>query len=47
MNENILKKDFGNVKEETEICFEYQLKPLKELLKLHEIDFSNISKYPF
>lgn len=47
MNETIMKKEFGNVKEETDICFEYQLKPLRELLKLAEIDFSKISKYPF
>jgi hypothetical protein len=47
MNETIMKKEFENVKEETDICFEYQLKPLRKLLKLAEIDFSKISKYPF
>jgi hypothetical protein len=47
MNETVLVKDFGNVNEETDLCFEYQIKPLRELLKLTEIDFSQISKLPF
>ncbi len=47
MNETILTKDFGNVNEETDLCFEYQIKPLRELLKLKDIDFSKLTKIPF
>jgi hypothetical protein len=47
MNETVLVKDFGNVNEETDLCFEYQIKPLRELLKLTEIDFSQITQLPF
>jgi hypothetical protein len=47
MNETILTKDFGNVNEETDLCFEYQMKPLRELLKLADIDFSTMTKLPF
>ncbi len=47
MNETILVKDFGNVNEETDLCFEYQMKPLRELLKLTDIDFSTMTKLPF
>jgi hypothetical protein len=47
MNETVLTKDFGNVNDETDLCFEYQIKPLRELLKLTEVDFSQISKLPF
>jgi len=36
----ILTKDFGNVNEDTDVCFEYQMKPLRELLKITEIDFT-------
>jgi len=47
MNETVLVKDFGNVNEETDLCFEYQVKPLRDLLKLTDIDFSQLSKLPF
>ena len=40
MNETVLTKDFGNVNDETDLCFEYQIKPLRELLKFTEVDFS-------
>ena len=43
----ILSKDFGNVNEDTDVCFEYQMKPLRELLKIKEIDFSALTKLPF
>jgi len=43
----ILSKDFGNVNEDTDVCFEYQMKPLRELLKIKEIDFSILTKLPF
>jgi hypothetical protein len=47
MDETALIKDFGNVNYETDLCFEYQLKSLRDLLKLTEFDFSKISKVPF
>lgn len=43
----ILTKDFGNVNEDTDVCFEYQMKPLRELLKIKEIDFSKLTHLPF
>lgn len=47
MQNTILSKDFGNVNEDTDVCFEYQMKPLRELLKIKDIDFSKLSKLPF
>ena len=47
MDNTILSKDFGNVNEETDVCFEYQMKTLRELLKIKDIDFSTLSKLPF
>jgi hypothetical protein len=43
----LLSKDFGNVNEDTDVCFEYQMKPLRELLKIKEIDFSKLTSLPF
>ena len=43
----LLTKDFGNVIEDSDLCFEYQMKPLKELLKIKDIDFSVLTKLPF
>ena len=47
MDNTILSKDFGNVNEDTDVCFEYQMKPLRALLKIKEIDFSLLQKLPF
>ena len=47
MNDTVLSKNFGNVNEETDLCFEYQIKPLRDLLKLTDIDFSKMTKIPF
>ena len=47
MNDTVLSKDFGNVNEDTDLCFEYQIKPLRDLLKLTDIDFSKMTKIPF
>ena len=46
-DKTILVKDLGNVTEETEITFEYRLKPLKELVKMEDLDLSKITKFPF
>lgn len=42
-----LTKDFGNVNEDTDVCFEYQMKPLRELLRIKEVDFSLLTQIPF
>lgn len=46
-NKTILTRDLGNVNEETEITFEYKLKHYKELLKMEDIDLTEISHFPF
>ncbi len=42
-----MKRDFGNVYEDTDVTFEYQLKPIKELLKLADVDISELKALPF
>lgn len=46
-NKTTLVKKLGNVTEESEVTFEYRLKPIKELLKMQDIDLSKIEKFPF
>lgn len=46
-NKTILSRDLGNVNEETEITFEYRLKPVKQLLKMADIDLEKLSHFPF
>jgi hypothetical protein len=46
-NKTILSRELGNVNEETEVTFEYQLKHYKELLKMEDIDLTQISHFPF
>jgi len=43
----ILTKDFGNVTAATDVTFEYQLKKVRDLLKLTDIDISTIKAFPF
>jgi len=43
----ILSKDFGNVTADTDLTFEYQLKSVKELLLLKDIDIEEIKAFPF
>ena len=40
-------RDMGSVTEETEITFEYRLKALKELVKMDDIDLTQIHSFPF
>ena len=40
-------RDLGNVTEETEITFEYRLKNLKELVKMEDLDLTQIKAFPF
>lgn len=35
-----MKRLLGNVTDDTEVMFEYRLKPVKELLKMTDIDFT-------
>lgn len=41
-NNTTLIKQLGNVNEDTEVTFEYRLKPIKELLQMTDIDLSQI-----
>ena len=46
-DKTVLNKDFGNVNADTDLTFEYQLKHVRELLKLADIDFSTLTHLPF
>ena len=46
-DKSLMVRNQGNVTEETEITFEYRLKPIKELVKMEEIDLTKITKFPF
>ena len=39
-DKSLLVKELGNVTEETEMTFEYRLKPIKELVKMDDIDLT-------
>ena len=43
----ILLKEFGNVFEDTSVTFEYQMKMVKELLKLKDLDLMTLKSLPF
>ena len=40
-------RDFGNVYCDTDVTFEYQLKPIIELLKFEDVDFATLTYLPF
>ena len=42
-----LIKDFGNVTEETEVTFEYQVKQIRELVLMQDLDLTKVEKFPF
>lgn len=44
---SVLIKDFGNVNVDTVLTFEYQLKPVRDLLKLLDIDITQLKAIPF
>lgn len=46
-NKTTLVKNLGNVTEDSEVTFEYRLKPIKELLAMEDIDLTKITKFPF
>ena len=46
-DKTLMVRQQGNVTEETEITFEYRLKPIKELVKMEDIDLTQISHFSF
>jgi hypothetical protein len=40
-------KSLGNVNEDTEITFEYRVKPIEELLKMQDFDLTTTTALPF
>lgn len=46
-DKSIMVRQLGNVTEETEITFEYRLKPIKDLVKMEDIDLTNMQSFPF
>jgi hypothetical protein len=46
-DKTVLNRDFGNVYADTDVTFEYQLKPIKELIKLEDVDISEMKHLPF
>lgn len=43
----LLVKQFGNVTAESVFTFEYGLKPISELLKIEDLDMTEIQNFPF
>jgi len=39
-NKTVLKREFGNVNEDTDVTFEYRIKSVKELIKMDDLDFT-------
>jgi len=46
-DQSLLIRDLGNVTAQTEITFEYTLKKIKELIKMEDIDLTQIKSFPF
>eukprot|EP00347_Sterkiella_histriomuscorum_P012379 403368807 len=46
-DKSLLVRDQGNVTEETEFTFEYRLKSIKDLVKMEDIDLTQIKSFPF
>jgi len=46
-DKSLLVKEIGNVTNETEITFEYSVKPVEELAKMSHFDVSQLVKLPF
>lgn len=40
-------KQMGNVTEETDITFEYRMRSIKELIKMDDVDLTQITSLPF
>ena len=46
-DKSLLVRDIGNVTAQTEITFEYTLKKISELVKMEDIDMTQIKQFPF
>lgn len=46
-DKSLMVRDLGNVTEETEITFEYRLKSIKELVKMEDLDLTQVKHFPF
>jgi len=46
-DKTLLVKQFGNVTAESIFTFEYGLKPISELLKMEDLDITEIKNFPF
>ena len=46
-DKTLMVRDQGNVTEETEITFEYRLKKMKDLVKMDDLDLTQIKSFPF
>jgi len=43
----MLVRDIGNVTMDTEITFEYTLKPVNELAEMEDLDLAKLDRFPF
>jgi len=43
----VLKKDIGNVTQNSELTFEYKIKRVKELLLMDDLDLKTLKNFPF
>ncbi len=46
-DKTLMVKDLGNVTEETDVTFEYRMKPVKEILKMPDLDMTKLKSFPF
>jgi len=46
-NDTLLVRDIGNVTEDSQVTFEYSLKPLSKLVEMEDIDIEQIKELPF
>jgi len=46
-NNTLLVRDIGNVTEDSQITFEYSLKPINEIINMEDIDLETIKSFPF
>ena len=46
-SKTLLVRELGNVTEETEITFEYRLKPPEQLAAMEDLDFAKLATIPF
>ena len=44
---DLMVRDIGNVTEDTEITFEYTMKPIKVLADIENLDLEKLKEFPF